>query len=63
MAPHMIAIPFAIGSEINLLVRLINRDGSFEQCLVLGMISSDTRNRMVKLNITMCKVGVERLAI
>ena len=63
MAAQIIAIVSANGSEINLLVKLINNDDSCEQWLVFGIISSPSGFRMVKLNIMICNVGVERLAI
>ena len=63
MAAQMIAIPSAKDFEINLLLKLINNDSSCKQWLVLGIMPSDPGSRMVKLNSTMCKIGVERLAI
>ena len=63
MAAHIIAIVSANGSEINLLVKLINNDGSCEQWLVFGMISSPSGFRMVKLSIMTCTIGKERLPI
>ena len=59
----MIAIPSAKDFEINLLLKLINNDSSCKQWLVLGRMPSDPGFRMVKLNSTMCKIGIERLAI
>ena len=63
MAAQIIAIVSANGSEINLLVKLINNDASCEQWLVFGMISSPSGFRIVKLSIMTCKIGKERLPI
>ena len=63
MAEEMIAIPSTKDFEINLLVKFTNKDPSCKQWLVLGRMPSDSGFRLVKLNNTMCKMGVEMLAI
>ena len=63
MTRQMIAITSATCSETNLLVKLIKTDVACEQWCVFGLIPCDNDFRIVKLNIIMCMIGVEMLAI